>query len=124
MTQRKPRSQPESTVQREVIAYAVAALPRALVFAVPNAARRTPSGRAANAVPGLMPGAPDLVICLPGGRVLWVEVKASRGRLSDAQFMFCGKLHALGHDYAVVRSLGDLRLTFDALGIATREVGQ
>lgn len=115
------RKHPEEDVQREVIAFLAAVLPHAVVFAVPNGSRRTKGGKASNAVPGLLPGAPDLAVCLPYGRVLWVECKAPKGTLSDAQHALWTRLRGLGHDYCVVRSQGDVRAALAALGIVTRE---
>ena len=115
------KDRPEDRVQREVIAFLAAVLPHALLFAIPNGARRTKGGKAANAVPGLLPGAPDLAVCLPHGRVLWVECKAPKGVLSDAQDALWTRLRGLGHDYCVVRSQGDVRAALAALSIVTRE---
>jgi len=115
------KDRPEDRVQREVIAFLAAVLPHAVVFAVPNGARRGKGGKAANAVPGLLPGAPDLAVCLPHGRVLWVECKAPEGVVSDAQDTLWLRLRALGHDYCVVRSQGDVRAELAALSIVTRE---
>ena len=112
----------ESAVQKEIIEFVEAVIPHGLIFAVPNGAKRTLGGHAANAVPGLYPGAPDLCLCLPKGRVIWIEVKAAKGQSSAAQIAFSGKLWALSHSYFVARSLDDCRRAFAALGVETREV--
>ena len=112
----------EEQIQREIIQYISAVIPRSLVFSVPNAAPRTWGGRASNGVPGLMKGAPDLIAVMPGGRVLFIEVKTPKGSSSDDQFAFSGRCRALGQAYFVARSLDDCRRAFAALGIETREV--
>ena len=112
----------ESAIQRQIVDYIGAVLPHAVCFAIPNGARRTQSGRASNAVPGLRKGAPDLCVCLPQGRSLFIEVKSLKGRVSIEQIGFHGLLSANGHDVVVARSIDDVRRAFVALGIKTREV--
>jgi hypothetical protein len=111
----------ESHIQKQIVDFIAAVLPNAICFAVPNGARRTASGRASNAVPGLRRGAPDLCLCLPGGRVLFIEVKSSNGRASIEQIGFHGHLNSIGHEVFIARSIDDVRLAFKALGIKTRE---
>lgn len=120
-TGKKMRTRPEEQAQREILAYIAAVIPRSLCFAVPNASRRTPTGRASNGVPGLHRGASDLCLCLPKGRVIFIEVKAPKGRSSDVQIEFGSKLLALSHSYFVARSQDDVRRAFEALGVETRE---
>lgn len=54
------------------------------------------------------PGSPDIIAFLPEGRVLCIECKTEKGRLSDKQKEFAEKLQKNGHIVAVVRSLDDL----------------
>lgn len=114
----------EDAIQRQVIDYIEAVCPRVLVWACPNGARRSASGKPLNAVSGLKRGAPDLVCALPGGKTLHIEVKTERGVVSDDQFAFHTKLDALGHNCIVVRSVDDVRRAFEVLGIETREARQ
>lgn len=111
----------ENDIQRQIVDWIRAVAPSVTAVAVPNGARRTAGGRAANAVPGLTPGVPDLVVIRPKGEVLWIEVKSPIGKVSDAQFAFHSKLLGLGHTCAVVRSIEDVRLAFQAVGIPIRE---
>ena len=99
----------EEAIQREVIAYIAAVIPRAIVFAVPNASPRLRGGRASNGAPGLMKGAPDLIAVLPGSRVVFIEVKTAKGSSSMDQIAFSGRCNALGQPYFVVRSQDDCR---------------
>lgn len=48
-------------------------------------------------------GAPDRIVVLPGGRVVFVEVKGDRGRLSPHQTAMLARLTRLGCETAVVR---------------------
>lgn len=57
---------------------------------------------------GCRAGAPDLVIALGNGTVLWAEVKAEGGRLSPEQKGWRDWLTGHGHPHAVIRSLDDL----------------
>ena len=49
-------------------------------------------------------GTPDFVIALPGGRTLWVEAKARKGKLTSEQQAWMAALRVLGHRALVVRS--------------------
>jgi hypothetical protein len=51
-----------------------------------------------------VPGHPDLVVALHGGRVLWLELKAKSGRLSEDQKRVRLMLMALGHEFHELRS--------------------
>lgn len=115
------RIRPEEAVQREIIVYLDAVLPRALIMAIPNGARRTRTGRASNAIAGLCPGAPDLVVALPGGKVLWIEVKAPNGHASSSQIAIHSAMKALGHTCVIARSQDDVRRALVRLGVETRE---
>lgn len=55
-------------------------------------------------VPDQAPGMPDRLALLPGGRVLWVELKTDGGRLSDLQLYRHHWLARLGHDVRVIWS--------------------
>jgi len=118
------RQQHEAAVQKQIVEYLRAVLPRAIVAAIPNGAQRTASGRPANAVAGLLPGMPDLVVVLPEGRVIWAEIKSDKGRVSPAQLSIHGQLNALGHVCVVLRSIEDARGALKFLKIQTRENGE
>lgn len=48
-------------------------------------------------------GVPDRIVVLPGGRVIFVELKTDPGRLSPGQRVQLGKLRALGAEAVLVR---------------------
>jgi hypothetical protein len=50
-------------------------------------------------------GTPDFVVALPGARVVWVECKAAKGKLTTEQAAWLAGLRRLGHRAEVVRSL-------------------
>lgn len=115
------RKQPESQIQKAIVEYLRAVIPNSLVFAIPNGSQRTASGRPANAVAGLLPGAPDLCLVLRGGRVIWFEVKSDKGRISPNQILVHGIFNSLGHSCPVVRSIDDVRHALAFLKIETIE---
>ena len=49
-------------------------------------------------------GHPDLIICLPKGRTIWIECKAKGGKLSEAQKKVATQLLGSGHEWHEVRS--------------------
>jgi hypothetical protein len=49
-------------------------------------------------------GFPDMVIISPGGKVLFVELKAGKGRLSDEQKQAALQFMALGHSVHTINS--------------------
>lgn len=48
-------------------------------------------------------GVPDRIVVLPGGRVIFAELKTDTGRLSPGQRVQLDKLRALGAEAVVVR---------------------
>ena len=49
-------------------------------------------------------GFPDLVIAMPAGRVVWLELKSARGKLRPEQKQVRLMLLALGHEWYLCRS--------------------
>lgn len=60
------------------------------------------------------PGYPDLTIALKDGRVLWVELKTTKGKLASAQMHWA---HALGSRWALCRSFDDFRRELEWRGV-------
>lgn len=115
------RRQIESGIQRDIVQYIRSVLPRSVLMAIPNGSQRTASGRPANAVPGFLPGAPDLVLALPNKEVIWIEVKSPIGRLSDNQKHVHAMLETIGHKIILARSIDDIREAFAFYGIKTKD---
>lgn len=55
-----------------------------------------------------MAGVPDRILIAPGGRVVFVELKQERGRLSNLQRWVRDKLRGLGCDVRVTHSLEEV----------------
>lgn len=117
----KRPSQSENEIQRGIVAYLRATLINAQVFAVPNRAPRTRSGRASNATPGLLPGVPDLMIIVPGGRCYFIEVKTLKGTTSEHQDRFLSWCAISSVPYAIARSIDDARTAVAAWRLDSRE---
>lgn len=62
------------------------------------------------------PGMPDITCYLPQGNVLWIEVKAQRGRLNEAQTEWRSKAHEHGHHHLVARSVEDVEAALRLFG--------
>lgn len=114
-------AQPEKRLQQAIVAYIRAVAPQVIVCAIPNAALRTRAGGAANAVPGLLKGMPDLEIIAPGGLCFFLELKTAGGRLSAAQDALRLRLMSMSVPWALVRSIDDVRGALAHWKIETRE---
>lgn len=55
-----------------------------------------------------LPGAPDIIGILPGGKTLAVEVKTGRGRVTEDQQRWHDKARGMGALVIVVRDLAEL----------------
>lgn len=128
---RAQASEREGSIQKSICDYIAAVAPAVILYAVPNASRRTAGGRAANAVPGLRKGVFDLALVLPpgaglagrlGGRAAFIEVKTRNGALTEDQREFRSLLTANCVPHCVARSIEDVRAFFAEHGVPTREV--
>ena len=99
---RKPKAQPEAAIQRAIIARL--RMSGIVCHHSPNAAKRSVIGGRRVKQDGMITGWPDLTVVGPEGLVAFLEVKAPKGRLSDAQGEIGDMLARMGHLWAVVRS--------------------
>ena len=53
---------------------------------------------------------PDRIVTLPGGRIIWVELKAPGKKPTEAQSRDHERRRALGCDVRVIDCLGDVEL--------------
>ncbi len=80
-----------------------------LVFHIPNRGLFNRfTGRYNIADAFFVPGIPDLAVMLPEGKVLWIEVKSEKGKLSPNQTAFHERLRGLEHDVIVARRVQDV----------------
>jgi hypothetical protein len=120
----KRRGTPEADLQRAVVQALLFALPRSAIVhhcanevteAGPRGARR----QAILVGMGVHSGFADLVV-LCAGRVLFLELKSLKGRLSPAQEAFRDAVLAQGFGWALVRSLDDALEALADQGFTTR----
>lgn len=53
---------------------------------------------------GVRAGIPDLLLPLPAGKMLWIELKLLKGKLSKPQVKMIERLELLGHQVLVVHA--------------------
>lgn len=107
----KRRGTPEADLQRAVVLALRFALPRTAIIhhcanEVTEAGPRGAKRQAILVGMGVHPGFADLLV-LCDGRVLFLELKSLKGRLSSSQEAFRDAALAQGHGWALVRSLDD-----------------
>ncbi len=119
----RPRKRGENAIQADVIRYLHAVLPPSkwIIYANANASRRTASGKASNAVPGLLPGIPDVSIVTIGGRAFYFEVKTATGVLSEPQEAIRDRMRRMQVPWFLVRSVDDVQNALRSYQIKTRE---
>lgn len=112
---------PEADIQRAIVAFLRLVLPPGSV--VHHSAHEQRGGGAAARRRqgiaqgmGVAAGFPDLIV-LAEGRVLFLEVKSPRGRLSEAQVEMRHRIRAQGHHHAVVTSVEGAEAALKAAGI-------
>jgi hypothetical protein len=111
----------EARRQAAIVDYVRWTAPHIVVWAVPNGGLRTKAEAARLKWTGVLAGVLDLTLALPEARCAFWETKTPRGRLSDDQREFIGRIEALGHTWALVRSIEDARAELARLGVITRE---
>lgn len=55
------------------------------------------------------PGVPDRIVITPAGRIVFVELKATWGRLANIQKWQTGRMRKLGADVRVVKGLEQMQ---------------
>jgi len=117
----KKRGNPELLVQRAVIAFVKRCVAGGFAFHVPNeTGARTGRGHLfARHRAGVVSGVPDIYAFWPGGSC-WMECKADKGKLSDAQEAMLSMLRDAGQHVGVVRGVEDAEAVLRAAGAPLR----
>lgn len=112
------RRHDEDDLQRAVIRFLDQALGQdGLAFAIPNGGKRHRREAARMKGLGVKPGIPDIGVLYRGGRTLFVELKAPRGVVSDAQRDMARRLTYLGYDIVTCKSLECVECALRELGV-------
>lgn len=111
----------EDKIQLAILEYLEAVLPNAFVHHSPNGGRRSITEGRRFKMLGVVAGFPDLILCPGNGRTYLLEIKSPTGRVSPEQRDVMDRLHHLGVEGAVVRSVDDVRLALKAWNLTTRE---
>ena len=122
----KRRGTPEADLQRAVVTALRFALPRTAIIqhCANEVTEPGPRGAKRQAIlvgMGVHPGFADLMV-LCDGRVLFLELKSLKGKLSPDQEAFRDAVLAQGHGWALVRSLDDALGALADHGFTTRVV--
>ena len=64
-------------------------------------------------------GVPDRIVMLPGGRIVFVELKTDTGKLSKLQELQCRQIADLGQTVRVLHGLAEVRDFFLEFGPET-----
>jgi hypothetical protein len=111
------RRHDEETLHRAVWRYLQWALPAdACAYHPANGGKRHPKAAARMAGLGVVPGVPDLAIVWQG-RAIYIELKAGKGTLSDAQRGMHRKLVYCGAEVITCRSLECVETSLRELGV-------
>lgn len=118
------RGTPEADLQRAVVLALRFALPRTAIIhhsanEVTEPGQRGARRQAILVGMGVHPGFADLMV-LSGGNVLFLELKAPKGRLRPSQEAFRDAVRAQGFGWALVRSLDDALGALADHGFTTR----
>lgn len=122
---KKPRQDIEGPIQEAIVTFIYATVRGVVVQHCKNEINRSGKSIAkeiAKAIlRGLRKGFPDLLVLLPGGRVVFLEVKAPGNYPDPDQRKLHEEMRALGHQVAVVRGIDDVRAVFSEWGIRIHE---
>jgi hypothetical protein len=110
----------EDQIQAAIVDHIRTVLPAALVIHIHNNPSSAIDGARLNRM-GLVKGAPDLLVCLPRGEGLFIEVKAPKGVVSKEQTAFSFACQSVNWPWFVARSIDDVNLAFKSLNIKTRQ---
>jgi hypothetical protein len=83
-------------------------------FHVPNEGKRSIHYHAKMKKMGLKSGCPDIIVEYPPGKILYIELKAPKGRLSDTQKLWAVQSEILGTPHFVVK--GEITECLDLVG--------
>jgi hypothetical protein len=103
----------ESKIQSDCVQWFRTQYPRTVIFAIPNGGNRNPITGAILKREGAMAGVADLFVmkCNPEFAGLFIEMKAGKGKASEAQEAFKHEVIVAGYAYYTCRSFDEFTST-------------
>lgn len=121
-----PRNAEEADIQRAIVRYLRFVLPAGFIVQSTANNPRSPAAGAREKSMGALAGWPDLALygqAEEGRPTAWfIEIKAPKGRLSDAQHAIHDQLRIAGFPVAIARSIDDARDLVRTWGLGARDV--
>lgn len=87
--------------------------PRGMILSIPNGGTRNKTEAITLKATGLLPGASDLIVITPNGKIMFIELKTETGVQSDVQKDFQSRIELLGYEYHLIRSLTEFQSLFN-----------
>jgi hypothetical protein len=116
------RQRPEEAFQAVVCRYLEWALAgNSMFFSVPNGGIRSRTEAIRFKATGTIPGIPDLFV-INDGRLLGLELKSGKGRLSPTQVACHDRLRAARCPVYICRDLDDVQAALRSAGVPLRAV--
>lgn len=111
----------ESQFQKAAMEYLrLVLLPPAFAFHVPNEGKRSKWVGAELKKQGMLPGAPDILIFYPTGKVLGFELKSASGTMTQSQKDFQAMAGQCGVPVTTIRTIDELEQTLSLCSVPTR----
>lgn len=101
--------QQESILQSACVRWFRLQYPNLVIYAVPNGGSRNVREAQRLKAEGVLAGVADLVVLLPQGKSLYIEMKVKGNRQTDNQKAFQQKTEALGYKYYVCYSFDEFK---------------
>ena len=83
---------------------------RGMIFSIPNGGTRHLMEAMTLKATGLLKGASDLIVILPNGKIMFVELKQPKGIQSLEQKDFESRVKILGFEYHIIKSLEEFKI--------------
>ena len=100
----------EDDLQKHVVKWLDLVLPQPyMIHHSPNEGRHHVNYRHKQKLMGVLPGFPDLIIMLPNKMPLFIELKQPKNYPTDQQRIVGEQLINMGYDYAVCRSITEVK---------------
>lgn len=101
--------QKESVLQTACVKWFRLQYPDLIIYAVPNGGSRNVREAQRLKAEGVLAGVADLVVMLPQGKSIYIEMKVKWNKQTDNQKEFQKKAIELGHTYAVCYSFEEFQ---------------